>query len=337
MAVVKADGYGHGAVEVARAALDSGADRLGVAIPEEGWELREAGIAVPILVFGLIQPEEAYKVVEADLDQTVCSVELLQTLDREAARASKRINVHIKVDTGMGRIGLTPEEVVSFARRVQEFKNLNLEGIFSHFATADAKDKTFAQRQLELFDGVLRDLERADIDIPIRHMANSAAILDLPGSYYDMVRPGIMIYGLYPSREVSRSIELRPAMTLQTKVVAVKTVPRGTPISYGRTFITRAQATVIATLPIGYADGLSRLLSNKGEVLIRGRRAPLVGTICMDMCMADVSSVEGVRCGDEAIIFGEEPPVDEVAEKIGTINYEVTCAVSRRVPRVYMG
>ncbi len=336
MAVVKADGYGHGAIKVARTALGSGADWLGVALPEEGRQLREAGIDAPILVFGLIQPEEAYKVIGADLDQAICSVELLEALDREAAKASKKADVHLKVDTGMGRIGVMPDEAGSFAGKVQSYKNLNLKGIFSHFATADKEDKSFATRQLELFEGVLSDLGQAGIDIPIRHMANSAAVLDLPQSYYDMVRPGIMIYGLYPSNAVSRSIELKPAMTLKTKVSAVKTVAAGTSISYGRTFITQGEATVVATLPLGYADGLSRLLSNRGEVLVRGRRAPLIGTVCMDMCMVDISDVGGVKRGDEVIIFGEEPSADEVAEKAGTVNYEITCAVSKRVPRIYI-
>jgi len=220
-------------------------------------------------------------------------------------------------------------------RKVKSFKNLNLEGLFSHFSSADEKDKTFSKRQLQLFDQVIGNLQIAGIEVPKKHMANSAAILDLPQSYYDIVRPGIMLYGLYPSRAVSHSIELKPAMTLKTKVSRVKVVPPGTPISYGRTFITNKKTTV-ATLPVGYADGYNRLLSNHGEVLIKGRRAPVIGTICMDMCMVDASSVEDVRPGDEVILFGEELPVDEIAAKIGTINYEVVCGVNQRVPRVYI-
>jgi alanine racemase len=235
----------------------------------------------------------------------------------------------------MGRIGVQPNDALAFARRIGRFKHLNLKGIFSHFSCADEVDKTFAKKQVEIFDGVVREIEASGIRILKRHMANSAAILDLPESYYDLVRPGIMIYGLYPSPEVSHSIELKPAMTFMTRVTFVKKVPSGTSISYGRTFITDKEIPV-ATLPVGYADGYSRALSGRGEVLIKGLRAPLIGRICMDMCMIDVSEVENVQPGDDVILLGEGLPVDEVAEKLGTINYEVVCAIGKRVPRVYM-
>ena len=335
MAVVKADAYGHGAVQVSRAAIRSGASCLGVSSPEEAEELREAGIDIPILVLGLIQPEAASKSVGLKLEQTLCSLELAAALDQESRKASTRINVHVKVDTGMGRIGVLPEDALAFVRRVRRFKNLNLTGIFSHFSSADDADKTFAIRQLEIFNGVTREIEAAGIHIPKKHMANSAAILDLPQSYLNLVRPGIMIYGLYPSPHVSRSIKLRPAMTLRTRVSYIKSVPAGTPISYGCTFITQKE-TRVATLPVGYADGYSRLLSNQGTVLIKGQRAPLIGRVCMDMCLADVSGIKNVRVGDEVILFGEELSVDEVASNMGTINYEVVCGVGKRVPRVYV-
>jgi len=335
MAVVKANGYGHGAVEVSRVALASGADSLGVALPEEGQELREAGMEAPVLVLGLIQPEEAYKIVRFRLAQAVDSIELLEALNLEADRAFTKVDIHVKLDTGMERIGLSPDEAVSFIRRVKDFRNLNLKGVFSHFSSADEKDKTFSKQQTHLFDQVIRDLELAGIQIPQKHMANSAAILEIPESYYDMVRPGIMIYGLYPSLEISRTIKLEAAMTLKTRVVRVKRVPARTPIGYGRTFVTKRETTV-ATLPIGYADGYSRHLSNRGEVLIRGRRAPITGTICMDMCMIDVSGIEGVRPGDDVILFGDGLPVDEVADKAGTISYEVVSTIGKRLPRVYV-
>lgn len=230
MAVVKADGYGHGSIQVSQVALQSGADSLGVAFPEEGRLLREAGIEAPILVLGLIQPEEAYKVANFRLEQSVASIELLEALDQEGRKNRTRINVHTKVDTGMGRIGVKLEDVVSFACKIKSFKSLNLEGVLSHFSSADEKEKTFSEWQLQLFDHVIRELQIAGIEFPKRHMANSAAVLDLPQSYYDMVRPGIMIYGLYPSRDVSCSIELKPAMTLKTRVVAIKMVSPRTPI-----------------------------------------------------------------------------------------------------------
>lgn len=334
MAVVKADGYGHGALEVSRAALKSGADCLGVALPEEGELLREAGIEVPILVVGLIQPEEAYKVVRSRLAQAVTSIELAEALDCEAAKARAVVNIHVKIETGMGRIGVKPEDAPSFIRKLRTYRNLGLEGVFSHFSSADEKDKAFSELQLQRFEQVLNELGLAGIEVPKKHMANSAAILDLPGSYYDMVRPGLMIYGLYPSRDVSSSIDLRPAMAFKTRVFAVKVVSAGTPISYGRSFITKKRTTV-ATLPVGYADGYSRMLSNRGEVLIRGKRAPIIGTVCMDMCMVDASGIGGVKPGEEVTLFGEGLPVEEVAAKTGTISYEVVCAVSKRVPRIY--
>ena len=335
MAIVKADGYGHGAIEVSRAALISGADSLGVAIPEEGQLLREAGIEAPILVLGLIQPEEAYKVVKFRLAQTIDSIELLEALNQEGDKASTKVNVHVKVDTGLGRIGVKPEDIVSFIRRVKSFKNLNIEGLFSQFSAAGERDKTFSERQLQLFDHAVRELQLAGIELPKRHIANSEAVLGLPESYYDIVRPGIMIYGLYRSKEVSRSIKLRPAMVFKTKVAAVKVVPPGTPISYGRTFITKKKTTV-ATLPVGYADGYRRLLANRGETLIKGRRCLVIGSVCMDMSMVDISGVEDVQPGDEVILFGGEISVNEVAAHIGTNVDEVVCAVGKRVPRLYV-
>ncbi len=334
MAVVKADGYGHGAVNVSSSALKSGANCLGVAVPEEGEEIRRAGLDAPITVLGLIQPEEAYKVVDFGLEQTICSIEVAEALNQIASNRGTAVDVHIKIETGMGRVGVQPNDTVAFARRIGKLKHLNVKGIFSHFSCADEMDKAFSTKQIEIFDGVVREIEASGIRIPKRHMANSAAILDLPESYYDLVRPGIMIYGLYPSPEVSHSIELKPAMTFVTRVTFVKKVPPGTSISYGRTFITDKEIPV-ATLPVGYADGYSRALSGRGEVLVKGFRAPLIGRICMDMCMIDVSGVENVQPGDEVILFGEGLPVDEVAEKLGTINYEVVCAVGKRVPRVY--
>jgi alanine racemase len=335
MAVVKADGYGHGSVEVSRTALKNGANCLGVATPEEGRQLREAGMDVAILVLGLIQPEEAYKVVDSNLEQAISSLELAEALDETGSKVGTRINVHIKLDTGMGRVGLLPKDAVAFAKRVNRYKNLNIKGIFSHFSCADEVDKTFAKKQIEVFGKLVRDIEASGIKIPKKHISNSAAILDLPESFYDLVRPGIMIYGLYPSAEVTHSIELKPAMAFLTKVIFMKWVSPGCPISYGRTFMTQKE-TMVATLPVGYADGYSRLLSGRGEVLIKGHRVALMGRICMDMCMIDVSEVKNVQLGDEVILFGKGLPVDEIAEKIGTINYEVVCAVGKRVPRVYV-
>ncbi len=335
MAVVKADGYGHGSVEVSLAALKSGADSLAVALPEEGERLRSAGIDAPILVLGPIQPEEAYKIIRSRLDQTLCSLELADALDQEARKASVRVNVHVKVDTGMGRIGLFPWDVPTFLRKIRQFRSLDVVGIFSHFSSADHADKAFSKKQIEVFDGVIREIGLTGFQIPKKHMANSAAVLDLPESYYDLVRPGIIVYGLYPSGEVSCNVELRPAMTLRTRVSFVKKLPPGADIGYGRTFVTNKETTV-ATLPVGYGDGYSRLLSEHGEVLIKGRRVQVIGRICMDMSMADVSGIDNIGPGEEVILFGENLSANEMAEKIGTISYEIVCSVNKRVPRIYV-
>ena len=339
MAVVKADGYGHGALPVARAALLAGASRLAVAIPEEGVTLREDGIPSPILVMGSLWPEQAEVIVSNFLTATVFNRPLAEALSAEGKRQGKNVYVHLKVDTGMGRIGLSPREVLPFVNQVMRLPYLEIEGIYTHFATADAVDKRYAYQQFELFEKVLKEMKDAGIQIPLRHAANSAAILNLPESHLDMVRPGIILYGINPFEGGSPSINLKPALSWKAKIAYVKQVPRGTGISYGRTHITRRNVR-IATLPLGYADGLSRALSNKGEVLIRGQRAPIVGRVCMDQCMVDVSQIEGVRIGDEAVLIGSqggEPlRAEELAEKIGTIGYEVLCNIGKRVPRVYV-
>jgi alanine racemase len=334
MAVVKGNGYGHGIVPSAFAALAGGADWLGVTYPQEGEELRRAGVTAPILLLGLLQPEEASRIAAAGLDQTVASPGEIAALAQAARFAGRKIHVHLKVDTGMGRIGAPPEDAASLARQTAREKSLVLGGVFSHFATADEEDTSFAEEQLERFDDVLARIEHAGVEVPLRHIANSAAILNLPDATYDLVRPGILAYGLRPSRSMSSPISLRPAMTLTTRVAAVKTVRAGTPISYGRTFVTR-RASRIAVLPIGYADGLSRRLSGRWAVAIRGNRAPLVGAVCMDACMADVTDVGEVVPGDEVVLFGASPSAEEMAQHLETISYEVLCAVSQRVPRVY--
>lgn len=346
MAVVKGDGYGHGAVPVARVALEHGADWLGVALPEEGTQLRTAGIKVPILVFSSIQPEEARKVVASRLHQAVGSLDLVDALEEEASAHDLSVSVHLAIDTGMGRLGVRPERVVALARAILTCHHLRLVGVFSHFSTADSADKGFTREQIARFTASLDDLVSAGIDPGIRHIANSAAVLSHPEAYFDMVRPGIIIYGLYPSKEVSRNIRLRPAMRFATRISSLRRVPAGTPISYGETYVTTLERTLVATLPVGYADGYARPLSNNADVFIHGQRVPVIGAICMDMCMIDVSAVDSVRVGDEVLLFGDAPledtcseippSADEIAACIGTINYEVICRVSKRVPRVYI-
>ena len=335
MAVVKADAYGHGAVNVSRTALQSGATCLGVALPEEGASLRSGGIEASVLVLGVIHPKEAPKVVQSRLEQTLCTLELAEALNQAAEASSGKISVHIKVDTGMGRIGLAPRDTPAFVRKISRHKNLHLKGIFSHLPCADHADKTFTRKQIEQFSDLVREIAASGIKIPQKHLANSAGILDFPESYFDLVRPGIMMYGLYPSPHMHRSVALKPAMTLKTQITYLKRVSAGTPISYGHTFCCK-KSMHIATLPIGYADGYSRGLSNRGYAMIRNEHAPLIGRVCMDMCMFDVTDIKNVQPGDEAVLFGEKPTVDELADQLDTINYEIVCSIGKRVPKIFV-
>jgi len=343
MAVIKADGYGHGATEVAKVALQSGANYLGVAIPEEGIELRLSGIKAPVLILGLTPPEKVQEVVKYNLTATLSTTELAEALSAEAQKLGQVAKVHIKIDTGMSRIGVPPEDAVNFVKQILQLKAIEIEGIFTHFSVSDsisnAEDKTFTELQIDKFKQVVARLEENGIQIPVKHAANSAGVLNFPSSYFDMVRPGIIIYGLYYSSGVAVAENLQPAMTFKTAIIHLKTVAPETSISYGRTFTTEKES-IIATLPVGYADGYNRLLSNKGEVLIKGTRAPIVGRVCMDMTMIDVSHVPEVKIGDEVVLFGKqgnaEIPMDEIADKTNTIVNEVACSIGKRVPRIYL-
>lgn len=339
MAVVKANAYGHGSVTVSRTALEQGCSYLAVARIDEAVELRKAGIEAPILVFGGFSHDDAYFIPRFDIEATVFDETGLRQLSAAAKQAGQPVRVHVKIDTGMGRLGVAWQEALSFIRQLQKYKELLLQGIYSHFATADSLDKSYAQLQLERFKACLETLRAQGVEIPIKHIANSGAILDMPDSYFDMVRPGIMMYGYYPTPETTQSVPLQPAMTLQTQVMQVKTLERGESVSYGRLFIAK-EKTRVATLPIGYADGYNRLLSNCGEVLIHGKRFPVVGRVCMDLIMVDVSSDSTVHSGDEAVLFGEQTgqriTVESICEKLHTIPYEVTCWVAKRVPRIHM-
>jgi alanine racemase len=352
MGVVKANGYGHGAIEVARCALQNGAAMLGVARIEEGLQIREAGIEVPILIFGYTLPERTADLFEYDLTQTVYTYASAQVLSQTAAALKKKIKIHLKVDTGMGRLGLLPQDfqrdnsVALNADAIQEtlaiagLGGLELEGIFTHFATADSADKTYAEDQLDLFMIFLDRLRKAGLEPPVRHAANSAALIDMPQSHLDMVRPGIASYGLHPSDEVNKKhVSLKPAMALKARIIHLKKVPAGFKVSYGSTHQT-PKATTIATIPIGYADGLNRLLSSSGQMLVHGQRAPIIGRVCMDLTMLDLGHIDNVQMGDEVVIFGQQNgdyiTVDEIASALNTINYEIVSTITARVPRVYL-
>jgi alanine racemase len=338
MAVVKANGYGHGAVPVAEVALDNGASRLAVHRTLEGVELRQAGITAPVLIMGYSLPAEAETIVRWDLTPTVNTPEQAQALSAAALHHGKVLPIHVKVDTGLGRFGLLPDEVVDFVRAISEMPGLVLEGLYTHFAMADAADKAYTLHQFEIYLAVVKRLEEAGFIIPIKHAASSAATLDLPEMHLDMVRCGIALYGLRPSDEVEPSISLRPALALKSRVTRVRTLPAGSCISYGCTYTT-GEPTVVALVPVGYGDGYHRLISNRGQVLIRGQRAPILGRVCMDQFVVKVSHILNVQQDDEVVLIGrqgdDEIKAEEVAAWAETINYEVTTGILPRVTRIY--
>lgn len=339
MAVVKANAYGHGVLPVATTALANGANSLAVAIPEEGALLREHGISAPILILGLTLPEQAEEVVRFNLMPAVATWESALALSRAACLAGRPVNIFVKLDTGMHRIGLQHHEAVSFIKRLLTLKGVVLQGLFTHYSMSDMRDKDYTFQQFSCFQQIVEDLYSQGIHVPLKSTANSAAVIDLPDTHLDIVRPGIILYGLAPSDEVGAGLSLIPAMQFKTRVIYVKKVPSGSKISYGGTHTT-SQETVIATLPVGYADGYNRLLSNQGEVLIQGTRCPVVGRVCMDQITVDVTHLPSVSLGEEAVLFGKqgraEISIDEIADKLHTINYEIVCAVSGRVPRIYV-
>lgn len=340
-AVVKANGYGHGAVDIARTFLDNGADRLAVAILTEAIELRTSKILDPILILGYTPTTQYEKLIEYDLIQTIYNYEDAKRLSSKAKELGKDVIIHIKVDSGMGRIGFqATDKSIEEILGISKLPNLHIEGIYTHFAKADERDKEHTRGQFRKFNEIVNKLEGKGLKIPIKHVSNSASIIDLPEYNLNMVRAGIMLYGFYPSEEVNKKdIELKPAMTLKAKISHIKTVAKDTGISYGQIFLTEKQSK-IATIPIGYADGFTRLLTGKSEVYIGGKRAKIVGRICMDQSMVDVTNIPNVDINDEVVLFGYGkegyPHVDEVAKNIGTINYEIICMVGRRVPRVYI-
>jgi alanine racemase len=339
MAVVKADAYGHGAIPVARTALGAGAHWLGVANPDEAAALRSGGIRARILVLGPIAPEQAPLVAAHDLDQCVSDLAQAEALSRAAVARGRTLRVHLKVDTGMGRVGLSPRAVRPAVERIAGLPAIRLVALMTHFAESDADDPAFTREQLARFDAITRDLREAGLAPSLRHAANSAALIRHPEARLDLVRPGIMLYGCHPCA-VRRSDDpaLVPALQLRTAISHLADLVAGGSVSYGRTFVA-ARDMRIATLPIGYADGLPRVLSARGQALIGGRRVPIVGRVCMDMTMVDVTHVPAVRIGDEAVFIGrqgdEEITADEIANIGGTISYEILCRIGPRVPRIY--
>ncbi len=339
MAIVKANGYGHGAYPVAKVAMENGAGSLGVALLEEGIELREKGIKATIVNLYPEPPERASSIVEYSLEQVVTDLELVKNLSREAKKRRQCCNLHIEIDTGLGRYGVLPKDTVKLVKGINKLPNVRLKGILSQFSTSDHKEKDFAFHQLSVFKKTLDELQSFSDNIPIKSIANSGAVLDIPASYFNHVRVGHLLYGLYPSHETSESIKVKPAMSLKSRVMFMKVVGGGTPISYGKTFVTMKK-TKIATIPLGYADGYSRLLSNKGEVLIHGKRAKVVGRVCMDAFMVDVTHIPNVKVGDDVVVMGkqgkDEITAHNLGEWTGTFAYEIMTRMGKRLPVVYI-
>lgn len=338
VAVVKANGYGHGAEMTARTALANGASWLGLSHIQPSVALRKAGITAPILLLGYVPEACAPTIVEYDLRVAVTSIRLGQALSAAATAAGRVVPFHVKVDTGMGRFGLAPGDVVDFVRAVGELPGLRLEGVFTHLSCADWADRRWVDYQLNIFHDVLSELEAAGVPVPIRHVANSAATLAHPDTHFDAVRVGLALYGLRPSSKVEPAVALRPALTLKSRVAQVRKMPPGTGISYSRTYVTGGLARM-ALVPCGYGDGFVRLTSNRGAVLIRGQRAPIRGRVCMDTMVVDVTHIEDAAPGDEVVLIGSQGgdviTADEVAGWAETINYEIVTHLLPRLPRVY--
>lgn len=342
MAVIKADGYGHGAVPIAEM-LETKDYLWGFAVAtlDEAVVLRTEGIKKPILVLGCVFPDQYLEMLKHDIRMNIYTEEMAEAISRMAAGEGLCAHMHIKLDTGMGRLGFDmSDSSVEAITRISQLPNVEMEGIFTHFAKADETDKTFTEKQLRDFSEMTERLAENGVRFAYEHCANSAAIIDIKEANFDLVRAGISTYGLYPSEEVNKeNVKLKPAMALKSHVAFVKEIHEGTPISYGGTFVSEKKMR-IATIPVGYADGYPRSLSNKGWVLIRGKKAPIVGRICMDQFMVDVTDIDGVSFGDTVTLIGrdgnETITVEELGELSGRFNYEFVCDLGKRIPRVYV-
>lgn len=347
MGVVKADAYGHGVRETAKTILENGADALAVAFIDEAVQLRKCGITVPILILGNSSESSIDDLLKYNITPTVFTKEFATALSDRAKLADKTVKIHIKVDTGMHRIGFmygnSPKEQKATVEKIIEISklpNIEIEGIFTHLSTSDEQDTSYTYAQFERFSDLTESLSAAGVKIPIRHIANSAALVRFPELQLDMVRAGVIMYGMYPSNTVDYGdLKLKPAMKFKTRIINIKDVAEGADISYGRSYTTTAP-TRIATIAVGYADGYSRTLSGKAEVLAGGKKVKQLGRICMDQCMIDVTTVNNINIGDEVTLFGSSDggniPIEDIASKMGTINYEIACIVGRRIPRVYI-
>ncbi|MBQ7573920.1 MAG: alanine racemase [Clostridia bacterium] len=342
MAVVKADAYGNGYYQLAKTFLENGADYLAVATAEEGVLIRKAGISAPMLILGTCMEDMIETLIDYDIIPNVYSYKIAKSISDTAVKKNKTVNIHIKLDTGMGRIGYVigddNEDVVSEILEMSKLPNINIEGIFSHFSTSDEENGDYTQLQFERFMNVCNALEDRGLKIPIRHICNSAGIMMYPKMHLDMVRPGVILYGMYPSDEVDKSrLELYPVMSLKSRITNIKALGPKCGISYGKEYITSSDKTVVATVPVGYADGYLRGIAKEGYIAIGNKKAKIIGRICMDQCMIDVTNVHNISVGDEVTLFGKDTvTIDDLASWLHTINYEVSCCISKRIPRVYI-
>ncbi|MBY6756602.1 alanine racemase [Clostridium botulinum] len=342
-AVVKANGYGHGALDIASTLLENGATRLSVACLSEAIELREGGITCPINILGITPPTLFEDIINYNIEPVVFSYDYANQLSKAASLKNRIVKTHIAVDTGMGRLGFDPTvESLEEIKRIQNLSNIKIEGLCSHFSSSDEKDKSYSEYQFKIFQNFRKKLIEMNMKIPIHHMSNSAAIIDLPSTYLDAVRAGIILYGYYPSREVNKeNLHIKQVMTLKANIVHIKTIDSGKYVGYNRKFKTKRKSK-IAILPLGYGDGYTRFLSNRGKVIINGQYAPIVGNICMDQCMIDVTDIKEVKVGDEVIIIGRDDinnlryDAEDIASKVGMTSGEIMSIISKRVPRVYI-
>lgn len=341
IAVVKANCYGHGVIGIIPTLLENGVSRFAVAMISEALEIRDNKITTPVMILGFTPLYLGEELINNNIEQTVYDLDYAKELSKIALTLNKKAKIHIAIDTGMGRIGFLPnEKSIDNITEICSLEGIEVIGIFTHFSTSDEKDKEYSHEQFTKMLSVMDTLKKRGIDIPLKHVANSGAIIDLPDTYLDAVRAGIILYGYYPSDEIDKNnLALKPALTLKATITNVKTLEKDMYVSYGRTFKT-SNETIVATIPVGYADGYLRKLAENGKVIIKGEFAPIIGRICMDQFMIDVTNIPDVKIGDEVILLGEKNGLkynaDDMAKKLDTINYEVTCMLKSRLPRVYI-
>ncbi|MCP5003904.1 MAG: alanine racemase [Planctomycetes bacterium] len=338
LAIVKADAYGHGSIKISKTLAQNNIDMLGVALPDEGIELRKNNITTPILLLNPILPEQIYEALKHSLNITVSNLLLAKEIAKVAKKNFFDAKVHIEVDTGMGGTGIRPNETLDLVQMVMSYKHLTVEGIFTHFHSSEEEDKSFTQKQNNIFQNTLQELRENNIQIPLMHAANSAAALSLPESHFNMVRLGLILYGIYPSDFISSDVDLMPVLSFRTHIINIKQLETGSTVGYGRT-CKLTKPTKVATIPVGYKDGLCRSLSNVGNVLVNGTSAPILGKICMDRCFIDISHIPNVVTGTDVVLFGKQQDrsikIESVAKLIDTVPHEIVCNVGRKAQRKY--